>query len=160
MKRRVFRDRPHLFDLATMFRRLVRVGVNLFRRAVRSRRCAGPRREQPGNKPHRCYLSYEIRDWCRKATPPSPRCIAGHRRREHPRPSRPAAKRAAREVLPPCLRSTVYRVQPRPPFLRGQPPRHVRTSSRVLGVYRIVVSDFLDPTRLEIGLRSSSGSLA
>jgi hypothetical protein len=29
-----------------------------------------------------------------------------------------------------------------------------------LGVYRIVVSDFLDPTRLEIGLRSSSGSLA
>jgi hypothetical protein len=42
----------------------------------------------------------------------------------------------------------------------GQPPRHVRTSSRVLGVYRIVVSDFLDPTRLEIGLRSSSGILA
>jgi hypothetical protein len=77
------------------------------------------RREQPGNKPHRRYLSYEIRDWCRKATPPSPRCIAGHRRREHPRPSRPAAKRAAREVLPRCLRSTVYRVQPRPPFLRG-----------------------------------------
>jgi len=83
------------------------------------RRCAGPRREQPGNKPHRCYLSYEIRDWCRKATPASPRCTAGHRRREHPRPSRRAAKRAAREVLPRCLRSTVYRVQPRLPFLRG-----------------------------------------
>jgi len=41
-----------------------------------------------------------------------------------------------------------------------QPPRHLRTSSRVLGVYLIVVSASFDLLIKDKGLCSSSGSLA
>jgi hypothetical protein len=124
------------------------------------RRCAGPHREQPGNKPHRCYLSYEIRDWCRKATPPSPHCIAGHRRREHPRPSRPAAKWKAREGPLQSLPSPVCRLQPRPAFPQGSHRDIFAPRPRSWAYISLSILLPLAYPITDQGLRNSTGSLA
>jgi hypothetical protein len=68
----------------------------------------------------------------------------------------PGGQVGSREFPPRCLRSTVYRVQPRPPFLRGS--RRDTFALRPGFWVCIAISDFLGLT--DQGLRSSSGTLA